>query len=195
MVEMVLPEEQPTLTTERLVLRPFTLADVPAVVALAGDRAVAENTLSIPHPYTEAEAKEWISQRPAAWAEQKAINYAITLPDGALCGSVGLALYPAYNMAELGYWIGRPYWGQGYATEAGAAVVDFGFIALGLNRINAVRFGDNPASGRVMEKLGLVQEGYRRRQTPKWGVYRDVALYGLLREDWENTRKSDRPWI
>ncbi|MFQ4140368.1 GNAT family N-acetyltransferase [Nodosilinea sp. PGN35] len=185
---MDLPSEQPVLYTARLVLRPFGLADGLAVVALAGDRAVAENTLSIPHPYSAAEAEEWISQRSAAWAEKKSINWAITLPEGTLCGSVGLALYPAYNMAELGYWIGRPYWGQGYATEAGAAVVEFGFSTLGLNRVNAVRFGDNPASGRVLEKLGLVQEGYRRRQTPKWGVYRDVVLYGLLREDWENGR-------
>ncbi|MBD2114367.1 MULTISPECIES: GNAT family N-acetyltransferase [Cyanophyceae] len=186
---MDLPAEQPILYTSRLVLRPFVLADVAAVVALAGDRAVAENTLSIPHPYSEAEAEEWINQRPTAWAKQKAINYAITLPDDTLCGSVGLALYPVYNMAELGYWIGRPYWGQGYATEAGAAVVDFGFSALGLNRVNAVYFGDNLASGRVMEKLGMAKEGYRRRQTPKWGVYRDVALCGLLREDWEKGRQ------
>ncbi len=189
MVEMLLPDEQSTLTTERLVLRPFVLADVAAVVALAGDRAVAEYTLSIPHPYSEADAEEWISQRPAAWAEKKAINYAVVLPDGNLCGSVGLALYPAYNMAELGYWIGQPYWGQGYATEAGVAVVDFGFGTLGLNRINAIRFGDNLVSGRVLEKLGMTQEGYRRRQTPKWGVYRDVALYGLLREDCERCRQ------
>ncbi|MEP0905121.1 GNAT family N-acetyltransferase [Leptolyngbya subtilissima ST-M1] len=185
---MELPAEQPILCTSRLVLRPFALADVAAVVALAGDRAVAEYTLSIPHPYSEADAEEWINQRPAAWTEKKAINYAITLPDGDLCGSVGLGLYPTYNMAELGYWIGKPYWGQGYATEAGAAVVDFGFSTLGLNRINAIRFGDNLASGRVLEKLGMAQEGYRRRQTPKWGVYRDVALYGLLREDWEKGR-------
>lgn len=190
MAEFLLPEEQPTLTTQRLVLRPFTRADVATVVALVGDRAVAENTLSIPHPYTEVDAEAWISQQQADWAANKALNFAITQPDGTLCGSVGLSLYPAYNMAELGYWIGRPYWSQGYATEAAAALIDFGFSTLGLNRINAVHFGDNPASGRVMEKLGMTKEGYRRRQTPKWGVYRDVALYGLLREDWERGRNG-----
>ncbi|PSN07416.1 GNAT family N-acetyltransferase [filamentous cyanobacterium CCT1] len=182
---MQLPTEQPILNTLRLVLRPFMLSDVADVVALAGDRAVAENTLSIAHPYTEADAEGWINQQQADWAASKALNFAITQPNNTLCGSVGLRLFPDYNMAELGYWIGRPFWGRGYATEAAAVLVDFGFINLGLNRINAVHFGDNPASGRVMEKLGMVKEGYRRRQTPKWGVYRDVALYGLLREDWE----------
>ncbi|TVQ15798.1 MAG: N-acetyltransferase [Leptolyngbya sp. DLM2.Bin27] len=190
MVDIVLPEEQLTLTTDRLVLRPFGLADVPTVVALAGDRTIAENTLSIPHPYTEADAEDWINQQQADGAASKAMTFAITLPDGTLCGSVGLGLYPAYNMAELGYWVGRPFWGRGYATESGAAVVDWGFSRLGLNRINATHFGDNPASGRVMEKLGMTKEGYRRRQTPKWGVYRDVALYGLLREDWGKGRDS-----
>ncbi|MBE9110565.1 GNAT family N-acetyltransferase [Nodosilinea sp. LEGE 07298] len=185
---MHVPTEQPILKTLRLMLRPFTLSDVEAVVVLAGDRTVAENTLSIPHPYTEADAEGWINQQQADWAASNALNFAITHPDNTLCGSVGLSLYPNYNMAELGYWIGRPFWGRGYATEAAAVLVNFGFINLGLNRINAVHFGDNPASGRVMEKLGMVKEGYRRRQTPKWGVYRDVALYGLLREDWEKGR-------
>ncbi|WP_035990871.1 GNAT family N-acetyltransferase [Leptolyngbya sp. KIOST-1] len=184
MVEFLLPKQQPTLRTERLVLRPFTLTDVADVVALAGDRAVAENTLSLPHPYTTADAEAWVQQQQADWAANQALNFTIAQADGTLCGSVGLRLYPAYNMAELGYWVGRPFWGRGYATEAAAVVVDFGFETLGLNRVNATHFGDNPASGRVMEKLGLVKEGYRRRQTLKWGVYRDVALYGLLREDW-----------
>ncbi|MBE9157390.1 GNAT family N-acetyltransferase [Nodosilinea sp. LEGE 06152] len=190
MVEILLPEVQPTLTTERLVLRPFDLGDVAGVVALAGDRALAENTLAIPHPYTEADAKSWIGEQPIAYGENKSITYAITQADNTLCGAVGLSLYSAYNMAELGYWVGRPFWGRGYATEAGAALIAFGFDTLGLNRINAIHFGDNPASGRVMEKLGMAKEGYRRRQTPKWGVYRDVALYGLLREDWMNAKQS-----
>ncbi|MGB3136131.1 MAG: GNAT family protein [Nodosilinea sp.] len=187
--------KQPFLSTQRLVLRPFDPADVPMVVKLAGDRAVAENTLSFPHPYAEADAEAWVSQQQAIWPGNKGVGYAITQPDGTLCGSVGLSLNLSYNLAELGYWIGRPRWGQGYATEAAAALVAFGFGKLGLNRINATRFGDNPASGRVMEKLGLVQEGYRRRHTLKWGVYRDIALYGLLREDWNATqpRTSSNP--
>jgi [ribosomal protein S5]-alanine N-acetyltransferase len=184
-----LPNPQPLLYTQRLILRPFTLTDVAVVVALAGDRTVADNTLSIPHPYTDADAKDWIRQQPLAYGEGKAINFAITRPDGTLCGSIGLGLSIQFNLAELGYWIGRPFWGQGYATESAAALIAFGFDRLGLNRINATHFGDNPASGRVMEKLSMMREGYRPRHTLKWGVYRDIALYGLLREHWVDQQR------
>jgi RimJ/RimL family protein N-acetyltransferase len=181
-----LPAEQPTLFTQRLILRPFALADVPAVVALAGDRAVAENTLSIPHPYAEADAEAWISQQPIAYSEGATVNFAVTLRDNTLCGSITLSFNPNYNLAELGYWIGHPFWGQGYATEAATALIAFGFSTLGLNRINATHFADNPASGRVMNKLGMVKEGYRPQHTLKWEVYRDIVLYGMLYEDWAN---------
>ncbi|NMF82887.1 GNAT family N-acetyltransferase [Nodosilinea sp. P-1105] len=176
--------EQPILSTERLILRPFTQADVPTVTDLAGVRQISEMTLSIPYPYTEADATAWISQHPQLWAEGKAIDYAITRYDVSLCGSVGLGLNPDHNLAELGYWIGQPYWGLGYATEAARAIVAFGFTTLELNRINATHFSDNPASGRVMEKLGMRCEGYRHRHTLKWGKYRDIKLYGLLQSDW-----------
>lgn len=180
----ILPAEQPILRTQRLILRPFTLADVPAVIALAGDRAVAENTLSIPHPYSEADAQDWISQRSVVYGTGKSINFAIAQSSGTLCGAVGLDINLNHNFAELGYWVGRPFWGQGYATEAAAALIAFAFNTLGLNRINATYFSDNPASGRVMEKLGMVKEGYRPQHTLKWGLYRDITLYGLRQEDW-----------
>jgi RimJ/RimL family protein N-acetyltransferase len=147
---------------------------------------VAENTLSIPHPYTEADAEAWISQQPIAYKAGTAVNFALTRRDHPLCGSVGLALNPNYNLADLGYWVGHPFWGQGYATEAATAVIAFGFSVLGLNRINATHFADNPASGRVMKKLGMVNEGYRPQYTLKWDKYRDIVLYGLLYEDWVN---------
>jgi RimJ/RimL family protein N-acetyltransferase len=175
------------------VLRPFALADAETVAALAGDRAIAATTLSIPHPYAPADAEDWIATHPADYRKGCAVSYAITLPEGSLCGSVGLGLSPEHNFAELGYWIGRPFWGNGYATEAAVALVDFAFGSLGLNRINSTHFSDNPASGRVMQKLGMVQEGYRARYTRKWGVYRDIVLYGLLREDWLRSPSGIQP--
>jgi RimJ/RimL family protein N-acetyltransferase len=141
-------------------------------------------TLSIPCPYPVAQAQEWILQRPQAWREGKAVNYAITQMDDILCGSVSLGLDRLHHHAELGYWIGKPYWGQGYATEAAAAMIAFGFNSLKLHRINATHFSDNLASGRVMEKLGMTYEGHRRGFTLKAEQYRDIELYGLLREDW-----------
>jgi len=175
---------QPILQTQRLVLRPFLLTDAPVVAALAGEPEVATMTLSIPTPYPVDQAQDWILQRPQAWQDGKALNYAITQMEDTLCGSVSLGLDRHHNHAELGYWIGKPYWGQGYATEAAAAIIAFGFNTLELHRINATHFSNNPTSGRVMEKLGMTYEGHRRGFTLRAGQYRDIKLYGLLREDW-----------
>ncbi|NJL47896.1 MAG: GNAT family N-acetyltransferase [Leptolyngbyaceae cyanobacterium SM2_5_2] len=186
---IVFTNPQPTLHTQRLILRPFLLTDAPLVAALAGEPEVAAMTLSIPYPYPVAQAKEWILQRPQAWQDGQAVNYAITQRDDILCGSVSLGVDRHHNHAELGYWIGKPYWGQGYATEA-AALIAFGFDTLKLNRLNATHFSDNPASGRVMEKLGMTYEGHRRRFTLRAGKYRDIKLYGLLQEDWRQAHTS-----
>jgi RimJ/RimL family protein N-acetyltransferase len=176
----------PTLHTKRLILRPFSLADVPAVVALAGDWDIAFNTLSVPHPYTEDHAVQWIRQQNEQWKQKQAVTFAIAQADNTLVGSIGLGLVPSFNLAELGYWVGKPYWGRGYATEAACAVVDFGFEKLSLHRIQATHFGNNPASGKVMQKVGLLYEGCRRQHTLKWDEYRDIKLYGMLREDWQH---------
>jgi RimJ/RimL family protein N-acetyltransferase len=176
----------PTLHTKRLILRPFSLADVPAVVALAGDWDIALNTLSVPHPYTEDHAVQWIRQQSEQWEQKQAVTFAIAQADNTLVGSIGLGLVPSFNLAELGYWVGKPYWGRGYATEAACAVVDFGFEKLSLHRIQATHFGNNPASGKVMQKVGLLYEGCRRQHTLKWDEYRDIKLYGMLREDWQH---------
>jgi len=177
----------PTLYTQRLVLRPFSLADVPTIVTLAGDWDIAFNTLSVPHPYTEEHAVQWIRQQAVQWEQKQAINFAIAHSDNTVVGSIGLGLVPSFNLAELGYWVGKPYWGKGYATEAARALVNFGFEKLSLHRIQATHFGNNPASGRVMQKVGLLYEGCRRQHTLKWGEYRDIKLYGMVREDWEGT--------
>lgn len=183
MSAMVSPEF-PTLYTERLVLRPFSLGDVPAIVALAGDWDIAVNTLSVPHPYTEDHAMQWIRQQSDQWNNGQAVTFAIAHPDQRLFGSIGLGFVPSFHLAELGYWVGKPYWGKGYATEAARAVVNFGFAKLSLHRIQATHFGNNDASGRVMQKIGMLYEGCRRQHTLKWGEYRDIKLYGMLQEDW-----------
>jgi RimJ/RimL family protein N-acetyltransferase len=85
--------------------------------------------------------------------------------------------------AELGFWIGREWWGHGYATEAATAVIRFGFDTLGLNRICAHHMARNPAAGRVLLHVGMSREGLLRERVKKWGVYEDVAVYAILRED------------
>ena len=101
-----------------------------------------------------------------------------------LVGAIGLNIERRFNQAELGYWIGKPFWNRGYATEAAIAVIRFGFASLDLNRIASRHFSRNPASGRVMQKAGLRHEGTARQSMIKWGKYEDLQLYAILREDW-----------
>lgn len=180
--------EQPIIQTQRLILRPFTLADAPDVQRLAGAREVAAVTLAIPHPYEDGMAQEWIKTHRAAFREGSAVNFAIALREsGVLCGAIGLGIDVANVNAELGYWIGVPYWGRGYCTEAAKAVVQYGFEVTGLHRIHSAHFKHNPASGRVMQKIGMSYEGCWRQHTFKWGKFEDVELYGILKSEWQQT--------
>src|SRR5687768_2821431 len=110
---------QPTLSTRRLRLRPFRTEEGPDVKRLAGDPAVAADATAIPYPFEEGMAEAWIaSLAPAFEAGTQAVFAVTRREDGALVGAVGLTLDPVNRHAELGYWVGRPYWGGGYATEA-----------------------------------------------------------------------------
>ena len=174
---------QPELKTERLLLRPFLVTDAEAVSTLAGDEEVARNTLNIPHPYDRQHAEEWIASQGSQFQRREAVTYAVTRDDGTLVGAVGLILDPANDSAELGYWIGREHWGRGFATEAARAVMEWAFPALNLHRIHASHFPRNPASGRVLEKLGMRHEGRLREHVKKWGEYLDLERFGILRDE------------
>ena len=175
----------PLIETPRLRLRPFGPADGPFVQRLAGVREIADTTLHIPHPYPDGAAETWINTQGERWAAQEELVLAVTLKDGdALIGAVNLAFEPLHDRAELGYWIGVPYWRRGFATEAAGGVVDFGFKVLGLNRVQAHHLARNSASGRVMLKLGMRREGASPRAAKKNGRYEDVVFYGILRRDW-----------
>jgi ribosomal-protein-alanine N-acetyltransferase len=174
----------PGLRTARLSLGAFSLEDAAALQQLAGDRQIADTTVSIPHPYELDHALAWIAHQRRELVRGRTINFAIRLPSGRLIGSAGLRdIDPAHRQAELGFWIGVDWWGHGYAREAADAVIGYGFETLGLNRICAHHMARNPAAGRVMLNLGMRQEGVMRERVRKWGVYEDVVLYALLRED------------
>ena len=180
--------EQPTLETERLILRPFQQSDAHDVQQLAGDRAIAETTLSIPHPYEDWMAEEWISKHQDLFDQGKAVHFAITLKsDQKLVGAVSLMNIVKGHQAELGYWTGKPHWNRGYCTEAAREVVRYGFEVLGLNRIHACHFSRNAASGSIMLNLGMTHEGRRRQHVIKWGAFDDMDLYGILRSEWEKS--------
>ena len=175
----------PTLRTARLLLGTFTPEDAPELQRLAGAREIADTTVSIPHPYDLDHALAWIGQQRREAVRGRATNFAIRLlPDGPLIGSAGLRdIDPEHQQAELGFWIGRERWGQGYAREAAAAVIRFGFESLELNRICAHHMARNPAAGKVLRALGMRQEGLLRQRVRKWGVYEDVVLYAIVRDD------------
>jgi len=172
--------ETPTLGTDRLLLRAFSRTDIPALIPLIGAREVAATTLRIPHPYSANHA-EFLFARLEGDNE---IRWAITLaPDGTLIGGLGLRLERDHNRGELGYWIGVPYWGNGYATEAARAVVQYGFATLNLQRIYASHFSNNPASGALLRKIGMQHEGSFRKHILKWGQYLDLETYALLKAE------------
>lgn len=189
--ETLLMKMIPTIDTHRLTLRPFTSEDAAAVTCLAGDRAIAEMTLVIPHPYPPGLAQEWIATHAGEFAQDRGMTLAIARkPDGILVGAVSLIGLVPGHQAELGYWIGKPHWNDGFCTEAVRAVVRYAFTVLGLLRIHACHFSRNPASGRVMRKIGMTHEGCRRHHVKKWDRFEDLELYGLLKSEWETDRKG-----
>jgi ribosomal-protein-alanine N-acetyltransferase len=174
--------EIPVLQTGRLVLRPFREDDAPTVARILSIPRMSEHTLRFANPYPVEMSRAWIGQH-NAWAEQGLhLQWAITVLDDVLIGTVSLALEPGQSHGDLGYWVGTEFWGRGYASEAARAVVDYGFSALQLARIEAKCFTTNAASIRVLEKTGLLLE----RVLPGYvvdddGPARDVTLYAISR--------------
>jgi [ribosomal protein S5]-alanine N-acetyltransferase len=184
---------QPTLETKRLILRPFTLQDAPVVHDLVSAREIADTTLAIPHPYEQGMAEAWIGSQQKGFDEGNSVHFAITVRESSqLVGSIGLQIHPIHSYAEMGYWVGVPYWGRGYCTEAVGAVIEYGFEDKGLNRIFAVHFKRNPASGRVMQKNGMVYEGCLHQHVRKWDGYEDLMQYGILQTEWREMREAGR---
>jgi [ribosomal protein S5]-alanine N-acetyltransferase len=174
------------LQTERLTLRTYALSDIPALLPLIGAREVAATTLRIPHPYTESDARDFIARTQEGLLSGSDLRLGIVVRESnTLCGGVGLRIEGDHRRAELGYWIGVPYWGNGYATEAASAVVKYGFETLRLYRIFASHFANNPASAKVLRKIGMRHEGCLRAHVLKWGEFLDLEMYGMLAFDVE----------
>lgn len=178
-----LPMEQPRLRTARLLLRPLTLADAPRVRELAGDFEVASTTLNVPHPYPEGAAERWIAPLGLGWQSGESGVWAIVPRGQEMAGTIGLSFALPHLRAEMGYWVGRPYWGRGYATEAARALLELAFGTLGLERVMARHMTRNPASGAVLRKIGMRHEGTQRQHMRKWGVMEDLEMYGILRAE------------
>jgi RimJ/RimL family protein N-acetyltransferase len=174
----------PLLKTSRLQLRAFGKADEQDLLTLISEKEVAATTLRIPHPCTLHDVQAWLSTHQEEYQHGKTIRWAITHgQEGYLTGGISLFLNQAFQSAELGYWIGKPYWGRGYAFEAASRVVEFGFNQAGLNRIEAHYMDENQASARILQKLGMQYEGRHRQLIKKGEAFRDVYTYAILRSD------------
>ena len=175
-----------TILTERLSLGTILATDIPAIIKYAGDIKVAEHLLNMPHPYYEKDAIFWLNLAHQGWQDKSKYIFGIRLQETQeLIGGVGLHVESRYDRAELGYWIGFPFWGQGYMSEAVGAVLDFGFRAANLHKIFAIHYIENPASGKVMSKNGMIKEGVLKDHIKVKGAYKTIAQYGLTKTDYD----------
>ena len=160
------------------------MLDAELVHALAGDRAVADTTQNIPHPYPDGAAEQWIATHDSQFAEATGAVFAVTArPDLVLVGCIGVRIDRSRDEGEIGYWIGRPFWGCGYGTAALQVFLPYCFEHLGLHRVQARHLKRNPASGRVMEKAGMRRERAFREHNAKSGSEENMVMYGLLRDE------------
>jgi ribosomal-protein-alanine N-acetyltransferase len=152
-------------------------------------REIADTTLNIPHPYPHGGAAEWVAAHAPGWNDgTKAVFAIVDNATGRLAGVVSLMIKPDHRRAELGYWIAVQSWKRGYATEASQRLIDFGFEVLGLHRIESRHFLRNPASGRVMQKVGMQKEGVERDWAIKWDRFESLAVYSILEPEWRASR-------
>jgi ribosomal-protein-alanine N-acetyltransferase len=166
---------------EPIILRAWRHSDIPSLIRYANNRKIWLNLRDVfPHPYTRAEAEKWI----AICHSNKGLttHFAIEL-QGEAIGGIGCRLLDDVNCktAEVGYWLGEPFWGRGIATTALKQTTDYAFRIFPLERVQATVFEWNPASARVLEKAGFVLEGRLRRSIFKDGRFGDSLLYARIR--------------
>jgi RimJ/RimL family protein N-acetyltransferase len=180
--DICIEKVHPVLNTERLLLRMPEAGDVPAITQQAGVFEIADTTLKISHPYTPQDARNWIHDVGKQYRAGTLLQWVIFLREkNELVGAIGLSgIDREHRHAELGYWIGKPWWRSGFATEAARAVVQFAFSETGMHRIYAHHFSRNPGSGRVLQKIGMQYEGKLREHVVRWGRFEDIEIYGII---------------
>jgi len=180
----------PKVQSERLILRKMKLSDAKRVQYLAGDIQIYKTTLTIPHPYEDGVAESWIKRHQENYQKRRALVFAIEIKNSKIViGAISL-MFERFNKCEVGYWIGKEYWNQGYCSEACTALIDFAFTNLELNKIVGKHLAINGASGKVMKKCGMKKEGELLDDVIKDSRYHDVFIWGIRYEDWLNNKKT-----
>ncbi len=171
--------------TKRLYFRRFDRDDAQIITDLISAPEFSDNTSSIPFPYKIEHAFEFLDRQEQAFQKGEAIVFgAFSLETGRLIADGGLHGKNEHQVAELGYIVAKPYWNQGFGTELARAIVNFGFSEWKLRKIIARHFSFNPASGRIMQKIGMIKEGHLRNHIVRNGRICDDVIYGILREEW-----------
>jgi [ribosomal protein S5]-alanine N-acetyltransferase len=173
------------LHTEMLVLRPFRKSDAPRVQNLANNNEVAK-IIGLPQPYLLKHALDWFEIQPELF--EKEIEYPLAIVQkrtDKLVGTITLRVDKDNQKGELGYWIGRPFWGMGFATEAVKRMILFGIEELELNKIWASALSRNIGSITVLQKAGLVKEGVLKQDRLISGTFEDIEVFGILKSDFE----------
>ena len=159
-------------------------SDKPALVQRLNDRDIYDRTLRIPFPYTDASADEWLALVAKITEQQgRQVQWAIRNAEDALIGGCGFSGFQTVksHLAEVGYWLAKPYWGRGIMTAVVQRLCQHAFDEFGLAKITAHVFAHNPSSARVLAKCGFQEEGFLRKHFVKDGQFLDARLFGLLR--------------
>lgn len=170
------------LEMQRLRLGRIRQSDIPLIVSYANNKNISDNVLTLPYPYTEENALQWIKMSEDGFEKEKDYIFGIYLNEtDEFIGGIGLHTDKAHFKAELGYWIAEPFWNKGFASEAGIEILKFGFESLNLNKIYASHFLFNPASEKVLQKIGMTKEATLKDHYFKNGKFETVGLYCVLR--------------
>jgi ribosomal-protein-alanine N-acetyltransferase len=173
-------KENSVLESNRLILRPFTIDDIDDVLLYASDNIVTKY-LTWPSYMDISQVEEVVKK----YYIGKEGIFAIELESEQKCiGCIGLSVYIEHNKASFGYVLNREYWNKGYMTEALNIILDFSFLKLELNRVEATHYIGNEGSGRVMQKCGMKYEGTGIQELKVKDIYQDVAHYAILRNEW-----------
>jgi RimJ/RimL family protein N-acetyltransferase len=182
----------PSLNTNRLIIDQIKPSDIPAIVVYANNSNITDNTRTMPHPYLEKDAIDWMKKANEGFEIGDLFMFAIRIKEtSAFIGGIGLTVDVDNNRAELGYWLAEPFWNKGYTTEAVQGLFKFGFNELNLNKITAVYLSSNEASGKVMIKNGMIKEGELKNHDVKKdhdvsdGKYVSLFQYRMLKSEYE----------
>nr|WP_283162856.1 GNAT family N-acetyltransferase [Elizabethkingia miricola] len=162
-----------------MILSPLKESDIPLITEYLQEKIISDNTSHIPYPYSESDARTWIKMSDDALTAKTGYTFAIREKEGKIIGAIGLH-DRGDDKAELGYWIAVPFWNKGYATEAASAILNFGIKELKFHKIYATHFIHNPASGKIMEKIGMQKEAVLKDHIKKEGQYLDIQMYSLI---------------